>query len=87
MSQPRDNEERKIPYDTLCVCGHIASDHWVSDREGNLFLSSCREGNLFLSSCRECSSSAYFVLNGLVCTDFKRDNLRYLENECKKKNI
>ena len=74
--QPRDNSERKISYDTLCICSHIASEHWVSDRKGNLFL----------SHCRECFANTLF-LNGKQCTYFKQDNLSYLEKECKKRNI
>jgi len=70
MSQPRDKEARKIPYDRFCICGHIASDHWVSDRKGNLFT----------DKCRACVTS-YHILNGLVCLDFRQDNLKYLEEK------
>lgn len=76
MSQPRDREGRKISYDMPCICGHIASEHWVSDRKGNLFL----------SNCRECMTS-YRILHGSVCLDFKQDNLFYLEKECEKRKI
>ena len=76
MSQPRDKEDRKIPYDMLCTCSHIASEHWVSDRKGNLFL----------SNCRECTNSMW-LLDHLQCMNFRQDNLSYLEKECKKRNI
>ena len=75
MTQPRDNEGRKIPYDTLCRCGHIASEHWVSDGEGSLLL----------DRCRECFLDRHIKMAD--CLSFKRDNLRYLEKECRKRNI
>ncbi len=74
MSQPSDSENRKIPYDRFCNCGHIASDHWVSDRRGNLFT----------GQCRECAST-YPILNELVCLEFRQDNLRYLEEKWENK--
>jgi hypothetical protein len=75
MSQPRDREGRKIEYDTLCTCSHIAAEHWVSDRKGNLFL----------SNCRECKVDFKYLEGWFRCENFQRDNLAYLENELKKK--
>lgn len=70
----RDREGRIIPYDRLCICSHIASEHWVSDKKGNLFL----------SNCRECTSNKW-LLDHLQCMEFRQDNLKYLEQRYEEK--
>jgi len=54
-----------------CKCGHEAEKHdigWL-DEEGNILLNACYGDWTY--SIKKCS-----------CNDFKRDNLKYLEDLC-----